>query len=153
MRAQKGFTLVELVVVIVILGLLAATALPRFVNLTGDARFASVEGMAGGLRSAVAVTQAKYFSLGISATSVTMADGTSVGVGSSGAAAGVPTATAGGIIAAMRCENSTTCQGFTVDLAASPTTWTPSGGSASCRATYDASTGAVAVSGSATACQ
>ena len=38
MQAEKGFTLIELIVVIVILGILSAVALPKFVNISGDAR-------------------------------------------------------------------------------------------------------------------
>jgi MSHA pilin protein MshA len=55
MRQQHGFTLIELVVVIVILGILAATALPKFIDLTGDAQKASVQGVAGGLTSASSI--------------------------------------------------------------------------------------------------
>ena len=60
MEKQRGFTLVELVVVIVILGLLAAAALPKFINVTQDARIASVNGVSGGLQSAVALARAQY---------------------------------------------------------------------------------------------
>ena len=46
-QAQKGFTLIELVMVIVILGVLAAVALPKFVDLKGDAQQAAMSGVAG----------------------------------------------------------------------------------------------------------
>lgn len=147
MRNQKGFTLVELIVVIVILGILSATALPRFISVTNEARTAAVQGLAGGLRSAVTVAQARYFATGTATSPITMADTSSVAVGTVGAAAGVPTGTAAGIGAIMRCESAVTCQGATIVLVAGgSSTWTPSGGSATCQATYNDTTGAVAVS-------
>ncbi|EKO3666336.1 type II secretion system protein [Vibrio metschnikovii] len=52
MKKQGGFTLIELVVVIVILGILAVTAAPRFLNLQGDARDASLQGLKGAMQGA-----------------------------------------------------------------------------------------------------
>ena len=57
-QIQRGFTLIELVMVIVILGVLAAVAIPKFVDLKGDAVTAATAGVAGALSSASAVNYA-----------------------------------------------------------------------------------------------
>ncbi len=61
---SKGFTLIELVTVIVILGILAVFALPRFANVTDQAHDASVEGVTGAMASAVAIVHAQWVSNG-----------------------------------------------------------------------------------------
>lgn len=52
MKRQQGFTLIELVVVIIILGILAVTAAPKFINLQSDARKSTVEGVKAALQGA-----------------------------------------------------------------------------------------------------
>lgn len=144
MNKQQGFTLIELVVVIVILGLLAAAALPKFINVTDDARRASLSGVAGGLRSAASLARAQYIVTGTnSATTVTM-DSSSVTVLDEDNNAGlggrpiVPpdNATVSGIRVAMPDPD-----GYSVTADGTTITYQPtSGGSATCQVTYTAST-------------
>ena len=139
---QSGFTLIELIVVIVILAALAAIALPRYINLGDDARVASVNGVAGGIRAAVAVVQAQYMvTANPAAVSVTMLDGTVVAVA---AGTGIPTGAAGGIGNALQAgNNAQPVDGYVTPYGAT-TPFRPNPPNlAACQVSYVAATGAV----------
>ena len=93
-KKQAGFTLIELVMVIVILGILSAFALPRFADLGGDARKATVKGAFGAIKAASAIVHSAALADGTNPASITL-EGVSIALVNN-----YPAATAGGIVLA-----------------------------------------------------
>ena len=104
---RKGFTLIELVIVIVIIGILAAVAIPRFAGFTKEAKISAVKGFAGSLRAAANIVHAKWLVDDNNSDKVNV-EGDNVTVdNSSTVAPGYPLATNEGILQAIRFDNKT----------------------------------------------
>src|SRR4029453_6490282 len=94
----KGFTLIELVVVIVILGILSAFALPRFMGLEGQARIASVRSLQGTLRSSAALAHSMYLANGTNPATLAIEGQTITFVNGYPNAASIPNTLSPGLI-------------------------------------------------------
>ncbi|NRB38483.1 MAG: type II secretion system protein [Pseudomonadales bacterium] len=144
--SQQGFTLIELIMVIVILGILAAFALPRFADLGGQARASTIEGVSAAIRSASAIAHAQWLVEGDSSSTSISIEGTTIAIIN-----GYPQALGAdaGILAAAQVSASTTLSdatdfhingGTTGALASSDVEIQAKGAStpANCSVNYDA---------------
>ena len=136
MKRSAGFTLIELIIVIVILGILAVTAAPKFINLQNDARTSTVNGLKGAVEAASSMTYSKAIIAGqdkLASGSATI-NGTSVAL-----VYGYPAATSAGIALVIDASSAdwtgTTVSGTPNSYVLTPAGMT-SGASATCKVTY-----------------
>jgi len=133
MKRSAGFTLIELVIVIIILGILAVTAAPKFLNLQNDARKSTLKGMKAAMESSASIVYSKAVIKGLETSSAAVA------VDSIQTKYGYPTGAVDGIGAAIDISTGDWASGATAT-----DTWAvwpqslASGTSAACNVTYKA---------------
>jgi len=131
--SQSGFTLIELVVVIVILGVLAAFAVPRFMGLETQARVAALRGLQGSVKSAATLAHSSQIAQGLAANTTIVVEGTNITMLN-----GYPT-----LASIDNLVTDTTNNGFAYAAATGTFTKTGAPTPANCSFTYTAATATV----------
>lgn len=138
MKRNAGFTLIELVIVIVILGILAVTAAPKFLNLQDDANKAAADGVRAAVASSAQIVYSRAVVSGVDtapSSSVKLADGNSVLV-----AYGYPQAVSGGIGNAVQIDGT-----WTGAVSSAPGSYVYSDSKGKCVVTYTQATSAAGI--------
>ncbi len=135
-RNQAGFTLIELIVVIVVLGILAATVVPRFANVQTEARAAVLQGLEASVRSSNSMYHGIKLALGTPAATAVPANRFE-NVGAAVADVGLyPAGTTAGIVALIDDSSNDFTGAGSPSCAAGVCTWQHQGTSGTCTVTY-----------------